>query len=280
MLERICIGVDGSDCARRATAVGVAIAEAADAHVDLVYVRKETDETAEQDANAVLEDALESCEDASVQVDGHSLTGKPATRLVSFADEHDADLLVLGRIGRTGLGKRLLGSVVHSAFRQSDRPILTVPEGDGQVEISDLLVPTDGSEAAERAAPMAGTIATDHDATVHALYALDLATAVGPFSAGGLTGPEIERLEADRKAHVDRLADRLRSDDAERSIQTVVVRNSPHRAIRDYVDEAGVDLVVMSSRGQTSALGQVLGSVTDRVLRTVDVPVLVVTDDR
>jgi nucleotide-binding universal stress UspA family protein len=49
--------------------------------------------------------------------------------------------------------------------------------------------------------------------------------------------------------------------------------------ITDYVADNDVDLVVMSSEGQSNLAGQQLGTVAGRVLRAVDRPVLVVTED-
>lgn len=48
------------------------------------------------------------------------------------------------------------------------------------------------------------------------------------------------------------------------------------KSIRDYVREHGIDVIVMGSRGHGALAGAVLGSVTNQVLREVDIPVMVV----
>jgi len=50
----------------------------------------------------------------------------------------------------------------------------------------------------------------------------------------------------------------------------------PHRTIRKYADAEGVDLVVMGTHGRTGVEHALVGSVTERVVRTLDVPVLTV----
>jgi nucleotide-binding universal stress UspA family protein len=50
----------------------------------------------------------------------------------------------------------------------------------------------------------------------------------------------------------------------------------PHEIIREYIDENDVDLVVMGTHGRTGLEHTLLGSTTERVVRTVDVPVLTV----
>lgn len=302
MIDRICVGVDGSDCARRAATVAIELANPADAHVDVVRVLS-AEETAGGDREAeggwdgdrVLSDVRPSSGDGStgggspsedtlartsVDVEGHVREGTPAESIVQFAEDRDADLVVLGRRGLGGVRDRLLGSVVHAVLRTADQSVLTVPDGEGPFDLSNLLVPSDGSDAAERAAPMAATLAAHHDTTVHTCYVLDLATAAGAFSAGGVTEEEIERFEQEGQEHLDRLVDLLHESNPELTVRSAVVRDEPHEGIASAVDEQAIDLVVMSSTGSTSATRQVLGSVTDRVLRTVDVPVLVAKPDR
>lgn len=279
VLERVVVAVDGSDCARRATAVGLAIAEAAGAAVDVVHADPPGDDPGSRDAEAVLADLDDVLADATVPVDRHDVEGSPAAAIVAFAAERDADLLVLGRRGHGGVGDRLLGSVVHAVLRRSDRPVLAVPEAEREFEVRTVLFPTDGSDAAEGAAPLATAIAGEHDASIYACNVLDLATAAGPFSAGGVDPSTIERYEAERQTVLDRLADRIREIDPDLTVETEVRRDAPHVAIRDCAREIDADLIVMGSTGQ-SAVGHLLGSTADRVLRTVDVPVLVVPGNR
>ena len=50
----------------------------------------------------------------------------------------------------------------------------------------------------------------------------------------------------------------------------------PHRQIADYVREQDIDLVVMGSHGRSGVSRRLLGSVTERTLRSTDVPIMVV----
>jgi len=59
--------------------------------------------------------------------------------------------------------------------------------------------------------------------------------------------------------------------------KAVVVEGSPADAIVDYAQKNGVDLIVMSTHGRSGVSRFALGSVTDKVIRTVAAPVLVVT---
>lgn len=283
MFDEILIAVDGSDYARRAATFGFALADAYDATVDLLYAYRErslfgrggTDDTAAERGRAILDETAELAADRDVAVETHLVEGRPAKAITGFAADRGTDLVVIGRKGRVGLGRRLLGSVTEQVLRRIDVPMLVVPDGDspGDRGYERVLATTDGSEAAEWAAPYAVDIAERCDAALHLLTVVDVQAAAGPFDAGGVSKRFVERLEEQGREALDRFEAEVGDGDHE----SAVVRGRSHRAIREYVEENDVDLVVMASQGQSGFSGQRLGSVTGRVLRVVDVPVLVVT---
>lgn len=59
--------------------------------------------------------------------------------------------------------------------------------------------------------------------------------------------------------------------------KSVILEGSPADAIIDYASKNGVDLIVMSSHGRSGVTRFALGSVTDKVVRAVSVPVLIVS---
>lgn len=133
-----------------------------------------------------------------------------------------------------------------------------------------ILVPTDGSDGSTAAADHALELAQQYDATLHVLYVLD--TRMNPVSSG-MDEAEIEAMLADSDEHPTQgLLEMAAAADvpAEEAIRPGI----PHEVIRDYATEAGIDLIVMGTHGRTGLKRTLLGSVTERVLRTVDVPVL------
>jgi len=53
--------------------------------------------------------------------------GKPFEAILKVADDWDADLIVLGTHGRTGLSHILIGSVAEKIVRHSTKPIFIIP---------------------------------------------------------------------------------------------------------------------------------------------------------
>jgi nucleotide-binding universal stress UspA family protein len=137
-----------------------------------------------------------------------------------------------------------------------------------------ILVPTDGSPAAERAVGHAVELATQFGATVHALYVVDVAL-YSSLEAG--VDAVMEALEAEGDEAVEEVASRCAAAGAE--AETAVVVGTVHRAIEKYVEDNDVDLVVMGTHGRQGIERFLLGSVAERTVRTSSVPVLTVSLD-
>jgi len=135
-----------------------------------------------------------------------------------------------------------------------------------------ILVPTDGSDHAARAATHAVYLAERFDATVHLLSAVDVDARTGPFSGGGVDEEFLGDLDDAAREHIEDTAAAITAPDPE----TAVVRGRVPEAIADYVDEHGIDLVATGTHGRTGVSRLVMGSVTERVVRTLEVPVLTV----
>lgn len=137
-----------------------------------------------------------------------------------------------------------------------------------------ILVPTDGSEEVSAALDQAFELASTYDATVHALYVVDDSRGDSGLMGLDNRGPLAPLREEGQKA-VDDVAQKAR--DANVAVTTTVRQNIPHEGIRAYADEHDVDLIIMSSQGRSGVSRVLFGSVTERVLRLTDRPVLVVS---
>lgn len=56
--------------------------------------------------------------------------GDPKTQIIEHAEEIDAELIVMGTHGRTGLDHYLIGSVAEKVVRRSPVPVMTVRLGE------------------------------------------------------------------------------------------------------------------------------------------------------
>ncbi len=131
-----------------------------------------------------------------------------------------------------------------------------------------ILVPTDGSPGSERAFEVAATLASTHDAAVHVLSVVD---EHGPTDEWDYDG------DSPAEAFVESQADHVDTEGL--SVTTAVREGVVHDAVLDYGDGNDIDLIVMGTHGRTGVRRFLLGSVTEKVVRLADVPVLSVKAD-
>jgi len=150
-----------------------------------------------------------------------------------------------------------------------------MPAGcENQLMFEEILVPTDGSDASASAIETAIAVADAFDARVHALYAISLE----PYYPLEITMDRVvEVLEREGAEAVDAVT--RAADTAGLEYVTEIARGMPHESIQKYVDAHGIDLIVMGTHGRTGIDRTLLGSVTERVLRTSSVPVLAVRSE-
>lgn len=132
-----------------------------------------------------------------------------------------------------------------------------------------ILIPTDGSQPARDAAETGMDLAVEQGATVHILYV------VTPIHAGeGGTGQVIEAMRDAGERTVSELAEEAEARGLE--VATQVTMGTPHQHILEYAETNDIDVVVMGTHGRTGLGRYLLGSVTEKVVRLSDVPVLTI----
>ncbi|SNR31609.1 universal stress protein [Halorubrum vacuolatum] len=136
---------------------------------------------------------------------------------------------------------------------------------------NEILVPTDGSPASDAAIEHAVDLASRYDARIHALYVVDGA-AYSTLEAGSEI--VIEALQSEGEGATDRV--RAMAEEAGVDCESTVTTGTAYRSITEYVAENEIDLVIMGTHGRTGLDRYLLGSVTERVVRTSPVPVLTV----
>lgn len=69
---------------------------------------------------------------ADVKFEHHLLIGSPADEIVRFAEHENADLIVMGTHGRSGLWRMLMGSVAEAVVRRASCPVFTFKQPQAQ----------------------------------------------------------------------------------------------------------------------------------------------------
>jgi nucleotide-binding universal stress UspA family protein len=144
------------------------------------------------------------------------------------------------------------------------------------LRIRSIVVPLDGSEFAEHALPWAIAIAARTRAKLRLVLAHQLPS---PPPLDETSGRLYARVElATRTSQRDYLRRQTARIKAEHQVQAVsaTIDGAPAEALERYLDEIGADLVVMTTHGRGGLERAWLGSVADRLVRSLDIPVLLV----
>jgi nucleotide-binding universal stress UspA family protein len=145
MITSIVVGTDGSDTARKAVqeAADLAVEVGADIEIVSAYqpvssarLRQEQRDapgdiqhqiTPSEDADMMLAEAKELCEDAGVKkVTTYAREGDPADAILDVAEEQGADLIVVGNKGMSGAKRFVLGSVPNKVSHHAPCSVLIV----------------------------------------------------------------------------------------------------------------------------------------------------------
>ncbi|NMM75250.1 universal stress protein UspA [Acidovorax sp. SRB_14] len=141
-----------------------------------------------------------------------------------------------------------------------------------------ILVPVDGSPTAMLAVSKAAALAKTFGSAITALYVIDPYpfTGVGADFAYG-QAQYLAAATAEANTALDAVKKAM--EEAGIAVNTVVGEgHAVHDGIVRAIESTGADLVVMGSHGRRGLEKLMLGSVTQRVLGVVKVPVLVVRD--
>jgi len=79
-----------------------------------------------QGAREAVDAAVRRLAEAGVEAQGTVLSGRPLERIIEFAEQQQADVVMVGASTRPAMAERLLGSVPLQLIEKSSRPVLVV----------------------------------------------------------------------------------------------------------------------------------------------------------
>lgn len=299
METRILVPLDGSSLAEQALSCAAALGERLPA--ELVLFRavsissdvKDVLDRAQLEADA-LGDQLEaqasdyvrgmvvSLQETGLEASHVVQRGPAAEAIVDYAAGMEMDLIVMATHGYTGLKRWTHGSIAERVLQLSDVPVLMVRAREDAaagvqkpIGCDRILVPLDGSRMAEQVLPPVTPIARALGCTL-VLFQVPVVHVWG-WSTGEWYMPIqgiMDSAVTDAETYLAEVARRLEQEGVAAS--TAVEIGSVSECIVDYAAGSQVDLIAMCTHGRTGLARWTLGSVADRVLRGVDVPILLV----
>lgn len=266
-LSRILVASDGSEYSDGALSTAEALARALNAELTVVSVAAANPEYASQvpelramalaNAQAALDAAR-----ARLALPAETLiveADDPYRGIVEAAEEARADLIVIGRRGKRGIARDLVGDATAKVIGHASSPVLVCPRS-GMIGAGPLLAATDGSRHGDAAIRDAAHLA--------ALLARPLVV----LSVVRPEHGEARRQEA--MAAVERA--RAALQDGPIAVEGRIATGRPETVIVDEARRRDAALIVVGTHGRTGLERLLMGSVTERVIGLADRPVLAV----
>lgn len=147
---------------------------------------------------------------------------------------------------------------------------------DSQPSMDTILVLTDFSDGSRQAVDRAARLAHDLGADLHIAHAALLPTVIPAWGdPGGGAWIDANAIVEAAYEGLEREADRVEAVHGDRP-KPHVSTGSTHRGLAGVAESVGADLVVVGARGRGFRLERMLGSTAERLVRTLNEPVLVV----
>lgn len=284
---RIVLATDGSESAA-AAARFLSRWPLGGARVDVLSVAEwsaqpvtpDEDELPDVDVSAAMEaEMARAMEDAVALLSPHCKQtgalcrrGDPATEIIAYAAEVDADLVVLGSHGRRGVSRFLLGSVSHSTATSAGCSVLVVRDTGGSGPI-DVLLGRDASDSALAAVSRLAALGKRALGRVRIVTVMLLVTLYRQDILQRLS-PTFQRRRAAAAKRLAESARRVREAGVAADVEEHLIdADDAASSLIDQAEEMGADLVMVGESDARDLGRIVLGSVAARVLSHAQVSV-------
>jgi nucleotide-binding universal stress UspA family protein len=275
---KLLVAVDGSECCREAVRHLRLSGISMGARVRFVNVMK-VGELA-KNVSPLLNETISLLTNAS-SVETIYLEGDPATRIVEYAAEWEADLIAVATSDKRGLERLLLGSVARSILTNSDCPVLVL-RGE-PASMNNVLVAADDSDSSAAAVEwLSNQSWAKHKnlALLSVMHELPLSFE-SEFSSVESASESLLRKQREeiRLAHLTQCWSELCASHLQKTqIPFVVTDGLPSASILELSKSWPVDLIVLGSNCRTGMDKLIHGSVSEAVADKANCSVLVVRD--
>ena len=181
---------------------------------------------------------------------------EPYKYIVDEAAKNNVELIIMGRHGRTGITRIMMGSVTAKVIGEAPCKVLVVPRF-SRISLDKILVPTDGSIYSDLAMREAVSIAKRIGSSLIGLsvYKRDANFELAEASVG------IVKEVAEREGV---------------KVEALTLKGEPHEVIVDTVEKKNAGFMVVGSHGRSGIERLLMGSVTERLIGHAGCPILIV----
>jgi nucleotide-binding universal stress UspA family protein len=284
-VEKLLLSIDGSafsegaigeairlarKCLNRLAAISVI-----ETNAELEAIAPQVTEKAAKSAREHLEAVQARAKKEGVECDIITRAGEDSYNyIVDEAVKRRSTMIIMGRRGRSGLKRLMMGSVTSRVIGHAPCNVLVVPKA-ARVEFKSLVVATDASKYSMAAASEAIGLAKQNksDLTVISVVPSELMTPTDiDFTMNQkelIADKEMQEAEKNVKA----VKEAAQKEGV--AVKALVMSGRPADAIIEIARDKNADLIVLGSHGRTGLEKLLMGSVTERVIVLAPCAVLV-----
>jgi nucleotide-binding universal stress UspA family protein len=307
MYKRILVPLDGSELAEVALPYSEELAEKLDSEIILVNVRSHGEDPDNPEHRvylsktaATIEQNIRKSHDLlpgqKIKVDS-AIIGSPgllthaAEEILDYAEQENVSLIVMATHGRTGIKRWALGSTTDKVVRAAKCPVLIIRasmDTPDKIKLDRLLVTLDESRESETVLPHIESLASKLKAKVTLLHVVVPPYHIYPTTEGAgyyvggaivkvpYSEAELRPLKEGAREYLQKVSHKLSGQGIEADYE---VRTGPAgEKIIEAAEESGVDLVAMSTHGESGLSRWEHGSIADKVLHAGSTPLLLVRE--
>ncbi len=202
---------------------------------------------------------IKELEKDGLKVEARIRYGRPYKEILETAEELNCDLIIMGTQKEEGIKLYFIGSNTWRVIERKKFPVLTI-RGSFNKPPKNILVPLDLSELSFKAIDYANGFSKKFNSNLFFLHVLIILESMAKWEA-------VDRIENEVKRKIGKKV---------KNESSIIVLKSPDAAsgILKTVEDISVDLIIMTTHGRGGVEKALFGSVTEKIIRSSEVPVL------
>lgn len=275
-VKRILIPTDFSETANLALQHAAHLASLTDAEIILLHVvstfafrvnlpEADVDESQNARLSGAIQEKLQSIAKAlsakhGIQVHTRVAYGRIREEVVKVAEDQDADMVILGTHGVSGIREFFMGSNAFRIVSEAGCPVLSVQESAQHIGFRRIVVPIDNSFHSREKLGISVRLAATYGAHLHIC---------------GLRSHDHDDqdLNARFKMKMKQVEDFLKEKEASYDMTTVFCSNIA-KATMDFAAEKEADLIIIMNEQEINSTGFFMGAYAQQIVNHSKIPVL------
>ncbi len=280
MFNRILVATDGSEVSSHALLQTLPLARAEGSAVRVISVsppyqgdlrltgvKQHVSDMLVEPYMKALVRARKNAGDAGATIQTIFREGEPHEKIAETAEELGCDLIVTGVRDHCEAAGMITSSMAQRVLEYGCANVMVVPLKTN-VSIDNILVAIDGSPQSNKALRLAFDFQRSYGSRIDVLTVADI-----PSHVYGISADFIEKRIGEARRRLEEAKDFVLSEAI--SAEFLLLEGNPSEVIKDTAKKRNLGLILMGSHGYSGLKRLFLGSVTERVVRTAECPVII-----